>query len=87
MAKPIGTEYWTLFPPSWNSTVREFTWIKYRVVRHEPISQVRFLDADEKPGEVLMYFSITDNVAEVVEVVDTVKYPVSLRLQMRLTGY
>jgi hypothetical protein len=87
MAKPIGTEYWTLFPPSWNSSVREFTWIKYRVVRHEPISQLKFLDVDEKPNEALFYFSVTDNVTEVIEPVDIVKYPVSLRLQMRLAGH
>lgn len=87
MAKPIGTEYWTLFPPSWNSTVREFTWIKYRVVRHEPISQLKFLDVDEKPDEALFYFSVTDDVTEVIEPVDIVKYPVSLRLQMQLMGY
>lgn len=87
MAKPIGTEYWTLFPPSWNSTVREFTWIKYRVVRHEPISQLKFLDVDEKPNEALFYFSVTDDVTEVIEPVDIVTYPVSLRLQMQLMGY
>jgi predicted GTPase len=84
MARPIDTEYWTLAGPQWNSAVREFTWTKYRVTAHRSIRKVKPVSVDEMPDSTVTLFSVVDQVVESVEPVETVSYPVPIRVQMLL---
>ncbi len=73
MTKPIGTEYWTLFPPSFMSTNWHWTWYKYRVTGHDVVKQ-----------DTLFHGVSVEEPVEIVQCVDMRRYPVDANTAARL---